>query len=240
MYRAIRLALFTCAAAVLAMASSQVNVPDWVKQAAAQPAGSYSPRTNAVVLLDDCIYTFTSANEYQEHYRKVVRILRPEGRSEGEFLVHYRAVEKVTAIHAWSIDASGHTYEVKDKEFIVISPFGTEELYSDHMAMGGKVSGADVGSVVALEYTVTRHTDIPQLDWSVQQSNPVVKSSRTLALPAGWEYKTFWASGTAFEPKSLGGSNWQWTRDNLPGIEKEDMSPAYPSLQSRMTISIFV
>jgi len=239
MYRVIKLALFTCATAVLAAASSQVNIPDWVKQAAAQPAGTYPPRTNAVVLLDDGDFLFTSANDYQEHYREVVRILRPESRSEGEFSVHYRAGEKVSAIHAWSIDSSGHSYEVKDKEFIVVSPFGTEELYSDHMAMTGKVAGADVGSVVAFEYTVTRHPDIPQLDWTFQQRNPVVKSSLTLALPAGWEYKTFWASAAPFEPKSLGGSNWQWTRENLPGIEAEDMSPAYSSLLSRMTISIF-
>lgn len=240
MFRAIKLALFTCATAVLAFSSSQVNVPDWVKQAAAQPAGSYPPRTNAVVLLDDGIFTFTSANEYQEHYREVVRILRPEGRSAGEFTVHYRAGEKVNAVHAWSIDAAGHTYEVKDKEFIVVSPFGSEELYSDIMGMAGKVSGADVGSVVAFEYTVTRHPDVPQVDWSFQQRNPVVKSSLTLGLPAGWEYKTFWARGEPFEPKSLGGTNWQWTRENLPGIEPEDLAPAYSSLLNRMTISVYI
>ncbi len=240
MYRAIKLALLMCATAVLAVASSQVNVPDWVKQAAAQPSGSYPPRTNAVVLLDDGNYLFTSANEFQEHYREVVRILRPEGRSEGEFLVRYRAGEKVTAIHAWSIDASGHAYELKDKEFIVVSPFGTDELYSDYMAIGGKVAGADVGSVIALEYTVIRHPDIPQIEWNFQQRNPVVKSSLTLALPAGWEYKTFWAGGHSFEPMPLGGSNWQWIRENLPGIEREEMSPAYSSLLSRMTVSVFV
>ncbi|HEU5400192.1 MAG TPA: DUF3857 domain-containing transglutaminase family protein, partial [Terriglobales bacterium] len=239
MYRAIKLAFLICATAVLAVASSQVNVPDWVKGAAAQPAGAYPPRTNAAVLLDEGNFSFINASEYKEHYREVIRILRPEGRSEGEFSVHYRAGEKVTAIHAWSIDSSGHTYEVKDKEFILVSPFGTDELYSDHMAMAGKVAGAEVGSVVAFEYTVTRHPDIPQLHWVFQQTNPVVKSSITVALPAGWEYKTFWSSGAPFEPKAVD-SGWQWTRENLPGIEEEEASPAYASLLSRMTISVFV
>src|SRR5215469_1037620 len=148
MHRAIKLALFISVTAVLASAYSQVNVPDWVRQAAAQPPGTYPPRTNAVVLLSEGSFLFTSAREYQEHYREVIRILRPEGRSEGELVVRYDAGEKVTSIHGWSIDAAGHTYEVKDKDFIVVSPYGTEELYNDRMGMGGKVAGADVGSVV--------------------------------------------------------------------------------------------
>src|SRR5215472_5900938 len=156
MHRAIKLALFISVTAVLVSASSQVSIPDWVRQAAAQPAGTYP-----VVLLSEGSFLFTSAREYQEHHREVIRILRPEGRREGELVVRYDSGEKVTSIHGWSIDAAGHTYEVKDKDFIVVSPYGTEELYNDRMGMGGKVAGADVGSVVALEYTVIRHPDIP-------------------------------------------------------------------------------
>jgi hypothetical protein len=239
MRRVAKLLIFTLVTAVLALASSQVTVPDWVQQAASRPVGTYPPRTSAVVLLDEGTYFFTAANEYQEHYRKVVRILRPEGRDEGELKVWFRSGERVTSIRAWSTNPAGHNFELKDKEFIAASPFGTEELYSDIMMMVGKVSGADVGSIVAFEYTVVRHPDIAQLNWSFQQENPVVKSSLTLELPEGWEYKSFWANNAPFEPNSVGNNRWQWTRESLAGIAEEEMGPSPGSLVSRMAISVY-
>ncbi|MGE5110728.1 MAG: DUF3857 domain-containing transglutaminase family protein [Acidobacteriaceae bacterium] len=236
----IRLAVFALATTAFAFAGSQVSVPEWMQKAASQPPGTYPPRTNAVVLLHQGDFFFTGPNEYQEHYRKVVRILRPDARDEGELTVHYHAGDKVTNIHAWSTDSAGHNYELKDKEFLITSPFGTEELYSDHMMMYGKVPGADVGSVVAFEYTIVRHPHITQIDWAFQQENPVVLSTLTVELPAGWEQKAFWANGAPIEPNSLGNNRWQWTRTNIPGIEREEMSPSLPSLVNRMLVAAYV
>src|SRR3954465_2591639 len=85
-------------------ASSNPTAPDWVQQLASQPLGSYPPRTNAVVLLDQRSIFYTGPGEYQEHYRRGVRILRPEGRSEREFMRYFRPGERVLNIHAWSIN----------------------------------------------------------------------------------------------------------------------------------------
>ncbi len=64
------------------------SVPDWVRAAAAQQIPAYSPRTNAVILLDDTTYTVAPDGRATEHYRRVVKILRPQGRDEG--IVHNR------------------------------------------------------------------------------------------------------------------------------------------------------
>ena len=67
-----------------------VNIPDWVRQAAATPLGTYSAETKAVVLLDQADYVVTAPGEYVEHSRWVAKILRPEGREEADFSIHLR------------------------------------------------------------------------------------------------------------------------------------------------------
>src|SRR5690349_10047376 len=67
-----------------APATAGVNVPDWVRQAAAQPVGNYPVETNAVVLLDQTDYTIKDPGDYIEHSRRIVKILRPDGREEGD------------------------------------------------------------------------------------------------------------------------------------------------------------
>ncbi len=39
-----------------------------------------------------------------------------KGRDEGEFAVYLEQKEKLLSVHAWTIDATGHEYELKDNE----------------------------------------------------------------------------------------------------------------------------
>jgi hypothetical protein len=240
MRRAISLALLLIAAASCAGASSsQVTLPDWVQKLASQPTGTYPPRTDAVVLLDQLQVFLVSPTEYQEHKRRVVRILRPEGRDQGKFSVAFRPGEKVTNIHAWSINAAGHTFELKDKDFLTMSPYGTDELYNDDMVMGGEVSGADIGSVIAFEYTIVRHPLANQLGRVFQETVPVAESRLSVTLPAGWEFKTFWANGAPIEPNSLGNNSFEWIKRDIPAIVDEELSPTARALASRMSIAFY-
>src|SRR5215469_348258 len=66
-----------------ALAAKHDSVPDWVRGAVEQKLPNYSPDTNAVVLLDDTTYTVAPNGQATEHYRRVVKILRPAGRDEG-------------------------------------------------------------------------------------------------------------------------------------------------------------
>src|ERR1700751_2642233 len=117
--------------AILTPASwAGVSVPDWVGTAAAAPLPQYEPDTDAVVLLDDVNYTVASSGDYVEHYRRAVKILRPEGRDQANFYLHLREKEKVLSLHAWSIDKSGHEYELKEKDFAERGAFDFE-LYND-------------------------------------------------------------------------------------------------------------
>ena len=105
---ALSIAAFLCAARPVVAAA-----PDWVQQAAAKPPGQYPADTNAVVLLDEESLTVTGPGQAEVVHRRVVRILRPQGREEAHFGTYLAPGEKIQSLHAWSIDSAGHQYEIK-------------------------------------------------------------------------------------------------------------------------------
>src|SRR6476620_3518112 len=94
-------------AVALSVLPSAAATPDWVRKAASATLPSYDPETNAVVLLDDVNIRVVNVGEYVEHYRRVVKILRPEGREEADIGVYLDTKEKLHSIHCWSFDRSG-------------------------------------------------------------------------------------------------------------------------------------
>jgi hypothetical protein len=214
-----------------------VAIPNWMRQAADQPLASYPPDTNAIVLLDETENVVTGPGDYVEHYRRVVRILRREGRREGSFYVGLQKQEKLVTAHAWSIDKSGHEYEVKDKEFTEQSPY-MDELYSDFHVRTAEVPAADPGSVVGFEYEVRKHGWLNQFHWTFQEDIPVREARFRLQLPGGWEYKTAWAN-TKPVPEEQTPQGSQWVVHDVPAIEDEERMPAPFSLCGRAEIAYF-
>src|SRR5205823_6968618 len=51
-----------------------------------------------------------------ERRRRVVKILRKEGRQEGELVAWLGHEGKLLSIHAWTIDKSGREYELRSEE----------------------------------------------------------------------------------------------------------------------------
>jgi transglutaminase-like putative cysteine protease len=215
-----------------------VSVPDWVRQATAQQLPTYPPETDAVVLLDEEVVTVSAPGEYTSHVRRAVRILRPDGRHYGEIYVYLGHGGKLNSIHAWTLDAQGHEYEVKDKEFTENTPYSFE-LYSDVRRIRGTAPAANPGSVVAMEYDVRRHDWHNQLTWFWEESVPVRESRIAVQLPAGWEFKFTATGSTQVQPGRIGDNKWEWVRRDLPAIEHESRMPAYLALSSRLELAYF-
>ena len=74
---------FVALAITLLCSCTWAEIPAWVRTAMDSTLPKYEPDTKAVVLFKDVRYTVTGEDEYVEHYRKVVKILRPDGREEG-------------------------------------------------------------------------------------------------------------------------------------------------------------
>jgi hypothetical protein len=207
-----------------------------MRSAAGASLPKYEPDTSAVVLLDEVTYTVTGPEEYIEHCRKVIKILRPDGRVEGTFAVPFRQKEKITSLHAWSIDKSGHEYELKEKDFAERGLFDFE-LYNDVRLRTATAPAANPDSVVALEYEARRHPWLNHIDWGLQESIPIHQAHIALHLPQGWEYRAMWAGISPVTPTQSAGSDAEWTLYDLPAIKHEPMSPPFWALSARLGLA---
>src|SRR4051812_10541914 len=223
---------------LLCIAPSWAAIPDWVRQAATATLPVYEPDTNAVVLLDEVNVRILSPAEYLEHYRRVIKILRPEGRDEADLAVYLQGKEKLHSIHCWSFDRGGREFELKDKDFTERGAVGFE-LYNDVRMRTGTCPGADPGSVVAFEYEVQRHEWVNEFEWGFQESVPVHESRIVMSLPSAWEYKAQWANGVPSEPSRTGDGSWEWTMRDLAPIKEEPMRPSIWALSLRLGLVYF-
>ena len=216
-----RFALAALLLASIVAGASKTQVPEWVQQLAAAPVGNYPARTDALILLDERTVHYNSPLEYVETCRRAVRILRPDGRAYGVLTVPLDGKEKVEHLHGWAVTANGTQFELQQKEFIDHSNWGFE-LYSDAHNLSGKISGAEVGSVVAIEYRVVRHAVATTYDWILQGAIPLKEAHVTLEMPGDWQYKVAWANIAAPNASNLGGNRWQWVVRDVAALDNEE------------------
>jgi hypothetical protein len=239
-----RLLATLCAALLLlltrpALAKSD-TVPDWVRAAAAQTIPQYSPETNAVVLLDDTTYTVASDGRAVEHDRRVVKILRPQGRDQAVLHVEFDKDTKILSMGVWSIGADGREYAMKDKEFTDVGFPGMEGAFefADEKFRTANAPAADPGAVIAFEYEQRARPYLTEKTWSFQEDIPSLRQSFTLQLPTGYTYGTVWAHHPPVQVEDVEGRGWRWEIKDVPGIDLRQvpMPPSGEALAGRMTV----
>jgi hypothetical protein len=213
------------------------SVPDWVRAAAAQPIPTYSPETNAVVLLDDTTYTVSTDGRAVEHRRHIVKILRPRGRDYSRVMVNFDKDTKILSLHVWSIGPDGHEYAVKDDDF-TDHGYGEGDSFSDAKVRVVMAPGRDPGGIVAYEYEQRIRPYLTETTWNFQSSIPHRKQNFTLELPAGFTYDTVWAHHAATKAIDLEKQRWRWEMEDVSGLDLDHipMHPDEDSLAGRMTI----
>jgi hypothetical protein len=214
------------------------SVPDWVRDAAAKTLPTYAPETNAVVLMDDTIYSVALNGQATEHYRRVVKILRPAGRDEAVVTVPFNKDSKVLSLHVWSIGPDGHEYAVDDKEIVEFGYPNEGPLYEDYKYKEVKAPGRDPGGIVAYEYEQRARPYLNEKTWFFQEDIPHVSESFTLELPAGYAYGTVWAHHGSTQAADLEHQRWRWEMKDIPGIDLNHvlMRPSGMALEGRMTV----
>lgn len=214
-------------------------VPDWVKTAAQEKLPEFHGNPKAVVLLDETTYTVDAKGQAIEHVRKVVKILRPQGRDYGYPAVSYDKDSKVLSMHVWSIDKAGHEYSMKDNEIADVgAPGEGGELYSDDRAKVADPPGRDPGGVIAYEYEKRERPYLAEANWEFQDELPRMQQSFTLALPAGYTYTTSWARHAKVDGVDLENHSYRWEMNDEAAIDLDQvkMSPGEGSLAARMTV----
>jgi Domain of Unknown Function with PDB structure (DUF3857)/Transglutaminase-like superfamily len=236
MYLSALVVLF-CLTGAPAFAFKSDNVPDWVRTASQQKLPAYSPETNAVVLLEDTTYTVAPDGSAVEHLRRVVKILRPQGREEGIVEVPFNKDTKILSMHVWSIGPDGHEYAVKDNE-MAERGYGEGSYFVDDRIRMARAPGRDPGGVVAYEYEQRTYPYLTEKTWFFQSDLPSLNQSFTLELPPGFTYGTVWAHTKEVRPVDLEHQRWRWEMKDTPSIDLDHVTlrPDALSLEGRMTV----
>jgi hypothetical protein len=185
---ALLLAGFCCVLLSGTPARAGDSVPDWFRQLAHTPLGTYPEEADGVVLLDEQTLTVKENGEIYETHRMAKKILRPSGKKFAYLDVHYDKDTKIQHIRGWSIAAGGQEYELRDKDAVDSSPFA-DAIYDDQREKIMKVPAADVGTFVAFEWEQHGRPYNFSTRWDFQRSTPVKMARFTLNLPVGWEYQ---------------------------------------------------
>jgi hypothetical protein len=232
--------LVLCAMLVTAHRGFCANpLPDWVMQAVKNQPGSYPPKATAVVLLDDRLVTIAPGGQATERERRVLRILRPQGRDEAHILATYSKDEKVDYLHAWSIAPDGRQFTVKDQEIRdhALGEWGI--LYDDLRGKSVTPPGADPGGIVAYEFQ--RHVvtyGAQEQYWSFQGDLPIVHATLEIDLPQGWNHYAAWLHHEPVAPAEAAPNHLRWELNDIPAIDLTgvSMAPSPWSLAARMVV----
>jgi hypothetical protein len=214
------------------------NVPDWVRTAAAQKLPTYRAETGAVVLLDDTTYSVAPNGQATEHHRRVVKILRPQGRDDAIVAVPFDGDTKILSLHVWSIGPDGHEYAVKDNEIREFGYPGQGNFFEDDKIKVANAPGRDPGGVVAYEYEQRIRPFLTEKTWFFQSDLPSLSQTFTLELPAGFTYGTVWAHHPQTKAADLENQRWRWEMNDVPAIDLDHvlLRPSALSLSGRMTV----
>lgn len=238
--RVLMIAALGFGAPMLRCLASSNQLPDWVVGAASTALlPRYAPETKAVILLDDDLITVGPDGKTTERERKVVKILRPQGREYAEVVAWYSKDNKLNSFHAWSIGPDGHQYTIKDEDVHdqALGEWGI--LYNDLRGKVVHAPGSDPGGVVAYE-VVRQLADYGEREqtWSFQESIPIHKAVFEVDLPPGWKNYTAWLHHEAVNGAEAAPNHWHWEIEDVPAIDLSDvpMAPSEEALAGRMVI----
>ena len=194
LFRALAIAALGFGATVSRSFASSNALPDWVTAAASNVLlPRYPAETKAVVLLDDDLITVSPDGKTTERERRVVKILRPQGREYAEIVAWYSKDNKLNSFHAWSIGPDGHQYTIKDEDIHdqALGEWGI--LYDDLRGKVVHAPGSDPGGVVAYEVVrqIADYGD-PEQTWEFQETIPIHTAVFEVDLPPGWKNYTAW------------------------------------------------
>jgi hypothetical protein len=209
-------------------AHAKDQVPDWVRTAAATRTPDIPAESDAIFLLEDTNYTVALDGTLTHHVRKVVRILRPQGRRYGSLFAGFNSTSKIKSLHLWSIGPDGKEYAVKDNELTEVGQGEGFELYSDSRARGGKPPALDPGAIAAIEYEVVERPYSNHILWFPGEDIPVVQEHFQVDLPPGFTMNTLWKGKPKAQLQDLEHGKTAWDVQNQPGLHVKDAPPLAP------------
>jgi transglutaminase-like putative cysteine protease len=226
---------------VLALASMPCGaadeIPDWVRQAAAQSVPAYPPKVTSVVLLREETVTVHADGSRLTRVRGVEKILQPGGETVRAGREYDTRAGRIRDFQGWMIPPMGKPMAYPKNRVVDIA-LETEYVYDEARAKMLDFGKNPPGTVMAWEITEEQKTVFTQDGFEFQNRQPVLVSRFAVTLPASWESRGTIFNHAPVEPVVSGSTN-TWELRNLPPIEREDFSPSISSLAPRLALSYF-
>ena len=219
--------------------------PDWVLTAAHASTPDYPKTTMAVVLDDEETLTVQPDGKATVLKRRVIKILRPQGRGFATVVVPIDRDRKLRSLHVWGIASDGHPYTLRDNEIVEVGDNEYGMLYVDLHAKVARAPAADPGAVVAYEYERTERPYVQEYTWNFQDSIPTLHSVFELILPPDWHYSVASRNAVAGRKDDIGvvtsqpaPGHYRWQLDRISGVDIEDvpMTPEFEAMAGRLVV----
>ncbi len=206
------------------------EAPPWLRQAAALASPPLEPTVRAVVLLDEADVLVSEDGRVTTTRRRAVRVLTGAGRREAAGRVIYlTGTGKVKDVRGFLVWPNGDVKKY-GKERVLDVELAPNDVYNEVRARAIAASDEAVPGVVFGFESVLEDTPVfTQFEWPFQDDLPVVASSFSLTLPAGWDVAGVVYNHARQEP-TLAGRTYRWELRDLPPIEWEPARPALTSI----------
>lgn len=231
------LGVLFAAAVFCVTANAGGDAPEWLKQAARTPVGSYDKEVDAVVLFHEEAVSMDAGGRLVTVERRVLKILQKEGARDAVAHAFYLSkFSQVKNLEAWLIAPGGAVTGFGKKETVdLISD--PDDIYDEGRIKSINASDeADVGYVFGYTSTTEDRPLFYQHQWLFQDSHPTLVSRLVLNLPQGWT-----ATGLTFNraqvAPQVNGTTYSWELRDLPPIAFEPMSPSFSNIAPRLAVN---
>ena len=225
-----------CALLMTAALYGADEVPDWVRQTAAQPVPAYPAKVYAVSLLQEESVTVDAEGRHVMRKRGVIEVLQKSAESIVARRTYNTKSGRIRDFRAWLQPPTGALISFgKDK--VVDIALSAEYTYDEGRAkLIAAGSSLAPGSVFAYEVTEEEKRVFVQYTYEFQVSLPVLVSRFLLTVPAGWEVRGTVFNHAPLEPAVSGGT-YSWEMRDLPWIEHERYCPDLHAVAPWMGVS---
>ncbi|MGA3081609.1 MAG: DUF3857 domain-containing protein [Terracidiphilus sp.] len=213
-------------------------IPDWGLVAAKTPTPANVKDAPAVILFDEYLETVDAQGRAVEREREAIRILKPQGRRDGECGVSYDVDEKINYFRAWTITADQTQYPAKDTDFVDEGDLGIPIMLSTRKTRIVHPPAADVGATILCESEELLEPYLQETEWRIQTGIPVVFQALEVDLPPGRAHSEAWHRFEPVKPVEVAPNHFRWELKDMPALDLRDLrsGPEWAALAARMSV----
>ncbi|HWA94720.1 MAG TPA: DUF3857 domain-containing protein [Terracidiphilus sp.] len=207
-------------------------VPQWGLEYAKAPTPDYANNAEAVVLFNEHIEIIDPSGRAIERHRKVIRILKPQGRDDLCY-ASYSEEEKINYFHAWSITTDQKTFEAAKEDFAEVGDTSVPIMLSTERLRIARPPAVDVGTTIVCESETQLAPYTREMLWTLQDDIPIADQAFEVDLPPNMAHTVSWRNTAPVSTGELIPGHLRWEIKDTKALDLRDI----PSRPSRVALT---